>query len=92
MELYIYEFILNFPLKSQIPHSYLQMCSVETVTKIILDLWLPWQPLFFFDKNRIRSSRLTLEPFAEKPIDNLTSISFCTDLEANRGVSGAASH
>ena len=23
-------------------------------------------------------TRLTMEPFAEKPIDNLTSISFCT--------------
>ena len=37
-----------------------------------------------------------MEPFAEKPIDNLASISFCTyrvrdELEANRGVSGSAS-
>ena len=33
-----------------------------------------------------------MEPFSEKPIDNLTSILFCTKLEANRGVSGGASH
>ena len=37
-------------------------------------------------KNRLRYDRL--EPFAEKPIDNLTSISFCTKLESNRGMSG----
>ena len=30
--------------------------------------------------------------FSEKTIDNLASVSFCTELEANRGVSGGASH
>ena len=39
-------------------------------------------------KDRLRSGRLTMEPFAEKPIDNLASISFCTELQANRGESG----
>ena len=34
-------------------------------------------------------SRLTVEPFAEKPIHNLASISFCT--YRVRGVSGGAS-
>ena len=29
-----------------------------------------------------------MELFAEKPIDNLTSVSFCNELEAKRGVSG----
>ena len=43
-------------------------------------------------KDRLRSGRLTMKLFAEKPIDNVASISFCTELEANRGVSGGASH
>ena len=43
-------------------------------------------------KYRLRSSRYILEPFAEKPIDNLASVSFFTEFEANRGVSGGASH
>ena len=43
-------------------------------------------------KDSLRIGRLTMEPFAEKPMDNLASISFCTELEANRGVSGSASH
>ena len=33
-----------------------------------------------------------MEPFAENPIDNLASTSFCTELEANGGVSGDVSH
>ena len=47
-----------------------------------------YQQLF----RRLRSSRLTLEPFAEKPIDNQASSSFCTELEANRDLSGGGSH
>ena len=39
-------------------------------------------------------TRLTMKPFPEKPIDNVASTSICvrTELEANRGVSGGASH
>ena len=36
-----------------------------------------------------------MEPFPEKPIDNVASTSICTrrtELEANGGVSGGASH
>ena len=34
-----------------------------------------------------------MEPFAEKPIDNLASTSLCIEpLEANGGVAGGASH
>ena len=34
-----------------------------------------------------------MEPFVEKPIDDVASISFCTyRVEANGGVSGGASH
>ena len=33
-----------------------------------------------------------MEPFAEKPIDNVASISFCTELRTNGGVSGDGSH
>ena len=33
-----------------------------------------------------------MEPFAQKPTDNLASTSFRTELEANRGMSGGASH
>ena len=39
-------------------------------------------------EDRLCSDRLTMELFAKKSIDNLASISFCTELEANRGVSG----
>ena len=38
-------------------------------------------------------ARLTMEPFAEKPIRIWPLFHFvCTELEANRGVSGSASH
>ena len=51
------------------------------------------EPVYFnATKDRLRSGRLTKEPFAEKPTDNLASISFCTELEANRDVSGGATH
>ena len=39
-------------------------------------------------------TRLTMKPFPEKPIDKVASTSICvrTELEANGGVSGGASH
>ena len=50
-------------------------------------------------KNGLPSGRLTMQPFAQKPIDNLALYvilyrvrAFCTELEANRGVSGCTSH
>ena len=51
------------------------------------------KPVYFnANKDRLRSGRLTMKPFEETPIDNLASISFCTELGANRDVSGSASH
>ena len=43
-------------------------------------------------KYRLRSNRLVLEPFAEKPIVDLASVSFCAESEANRGCLGCATH
>ena len=61
MELFIYEFILNFPLKSQIPHLCLQMCPVENVTKFMIDLQFTMAAIFLFDKfqERVCTQRLT---------------------------------
>ena len=51
------------------------------------------KPVFFYaTKDRLRSGRLTMEPFAKQLINNLVSISFGTELEANRGMSGGALH
>ena len=51
------------------------------------------KPVYFnATKDKLRSGRLSMEPFAEKPADNLTSIFILYPVEANRGMSGGTSH
>ena len=67
-----------------IPRCIVYRPSIERTTCVELHSHFRFDELF---------TRLTMEPFAEKPIDSLTSISFVrTELKANRGVSGGVSH